>query len=255
MKKSKINKLTGLLIVGLITIMGTTNLIAQSQTLKVDSFNEVIVSPFIEVTFKKGDTESVIIESTKLPMDKLNIEVKGNTLRLYIDDTKITSPTKKIEKNGSTMKVPIYIATMVKATIIYKDVNTFSLRGEEKNVFESPIKKDKIKFNIYGDSQVFINEVDIDDLKVTIYGGSYLEIKKGKVKKQRFTAYGESVVNTLGASCETMKITTYGDGKYQFSISDLLRVTAYGDAYIGYKGNPKVKKGLVIGDSTIRKID
>lgn len=254
MKKSKINKLSYLSIFILSITMGIATLKAQSETHKVDSFDEVTISPYIEVTFKKGDTESVIIEETDLPMDKFNIEVKSGKLHLFIDDTKITSPTKKVKKNGGTMKVPIYTKTMVKATVIYKDVDVFSLRGEEKFNFKSPIKKNKIKFNIYGESQTFIDEVDINDLKVTIYGESYLEIKKGTIKKQRFTAYGESQVNTLGSTSETTKITAYGEGSYKFNISELLKVTAYGEAYVGYKGKPKVRKGLIFG-GTVRKID
>lgn len=253
MKKRSIQKIYKAIALAFLMVW-SADLSAQTETMKVDRFDEVTISPFIEVTFKKGDSESVIIEDLQLPKEKLNVEVKSKKLHIFIDDTKITSPTKKVQKNGSTMKVPLYDKTMVKLTVIYKDVETFSLRGEEKMVFESPIDQKELKLNLYGESRTVINDINADEMRVKIYGESHLEIKKGTIEKQRFTAYGESEVDATGVSNKTTKITAYGDGDYRFNISDLLKVTAYGEAYIGYKGSPRVRKGLIIGDSTIRMI-
>lgn len=129
-----------------------SSLIAKSKTFDVDGFNKIIVSPHIEVTFKKGDNESVIIESISEPIGKFKAEVKNKTLQLYLDGAKVTT---KSEKEANDRKVPLYTGTVVKAIVIYKEVETFSLRGEERFLFESPIDAQKITLNIYGESEVF----------------------------------------------------------------------------------------------------
>jgi hypothetical protein len=53
-------------------------------------------------------------------------------------------------------------------------------------------------------------------------------------------------------SMET-KITAYGDGFFKLNVSKKIKVTSYGEATVLYKGNAQLKKGIVIGESTIRK--
>lgn len=248
-------KITQMLIVGLTTLFATNGVFAQSKVIEVDSFNEIIISPHIEVIFKKGAKESVEINELKLPMEKFNIEVKKNILHIFLEGAKISTETKKVVKNGEKIKVPIYQGTQAKITVTYKDVETYSLRGEEKIVFEDALEKDKLKFNIYGESKIYIKDANINDFKIAIYGESYLEILKGIIKEQNISAYGGSSINMLGVSNETTKITAYGDGDYKFNISNLLKVTAYGDVNVSYKGNPTLKKGLIIGDAIIKMIN
>ncbi len=38
------------------------------------------------------------------------------------------------------------------------------------------------------------------------------------------------------------------------SMFQMLKVTAYGEATVAYKGSPDVDKGIVIGEATIRRI-
>jgi len=102
---------------------------------------------------------------------------------------------------------------------------------------------------------VFLNEVSLEELRTTIYGESNLVIKAGSVKEQKFTAYGESTVNSLAINNNTTKITVYGESNFQLNVSDEIRLTAYGEALVEYKGNPTITKGLHFGELRINKID
>ncbi|MDY8137530.1 head GIN domain-containing protein [Aquimarina sp. 2201CG5-10] len=228
---------------------------AQSKTIAVDHFEKVIVSPHIQVTFKEGNEESVTIENAKLPLEKINMVVSGKTLHIYLDGAKTVTKTKTVQKNGWKQKVPIYKNTMVTAVVTYKKLQDLSLRGEETFVCESLIKADKFKLKIYGESQVYLNNVQFNSLSSSIYGESYLEIKKGTIGKQRFIAYGESRINTLGVDNQITKITSYGDGSFRFNVSENLNITAFGEANVAFEGDPKIKKGLVFGEATVRKIN
>jgi len=225
------------------------------NTAHVNHFNKVIVSPHIEVTFIEGNEEKVTIENSTVGNDKINIKVNGKTLRIYLDDAKDVVKTETVYVNGSEVKRPVYNGTVVTATVMYKRLEELSVRGEETIVCKSVLKGDKFRLKIYGESEVLLNDVSLDELKTTIYGESILIIKAGSVKEQKYTAYGESKVNSLGINNNTTIITVYGESNFQLNVSDEIKLTAYGEAVVEYKGNPTITKGLNIGEVRINRID
>ncbi|APS40265.1 head GIN domain-containing protein [Salegentibacter sp. T436] len=228
------------------------SVIAQEKT-SVDEFDKVIISPHIQVSFVEGNEEAVTIENITEREEKLNIEVKNKTLRVYLDDAKEFTKKEKLTKNGRKMKKPIYKGTVVTAVISYKTLKEMSLRGEENIVCESPLKENKFRLKIYGESTVTLNEVDIKRLRTSIYGESILNIKAGKIMQQKIRAYGASTVNALEAKTQTSKITAYGESDFFINATEEIKITAYGEASLEYKGNPEIKKGLVLGGLKINR--
>lgn len=241
-------------LISLVILFTIQTSFAQIKTVDVDTFDKVIISPHIQVVFERGDSESVSIESSTEPEDKINIEVMGKTLRIYLDGARDVTKSEKTNENGYEQRKSIYNGTVVKATVTYKQLKELSLRGEENIVCKSTLEGDKFNLTIYGASQVYLNKVDIGHLKTTIYGASYLEIKKGTIVRHKIIAYGETKINTLGVESESAKITAYGEGSYRLKVSDDLKITAYGEATVAYEGNPKVNKGIIIGEAKIQKI-
>ncbi|HZJ20774.1 MAG TPA: head GIN domain-containing protein [Pricia sp.] len=227
---------------------------AQTRTVDVGTFDKVIVSPHVQVVFQQGDSENVAIESSAVSEDKINIEVNGKTLRIYLDGARDVTKNEKTNENGYEQRKSIYNGTVVKATVTYKKLEELSLRGEEKIVCKSTLKGEKFNLTIYGASQVYLNKVDLGYLKTIIYGESYLELKEGTLDRHKITAYGETKVNTLGVESKSAKIIAYGEGSYRLKVSDDLKITAYGEATVAYEGNPKVNKGIIIGEATVQKI-
>jgi len=240
----------------LIVILFITSSLSAQKTIKLEqSFDKVIVSPHIETIFKKGNEASIEIENIKVPMEKFQYEINNGTLQVYLEGAKTYTKNKKIIINETKMSVPLYKNTVVKLVITYTNVEVFSLRGEEKITFQTPLKQDECTFRIYGQSDVTINNIDVDELTISIYGDSFLNIKNGKINNQKITAYGASKVMASNAVSNETKITAYGDGTFQLNASEKLKVTSYGEANISYKGDATLKKGIVIGESTIRKVD
>lgn len=228
---------------------------SQSKSTKVDPFTKVIVSPHIQVTFQEGESEKVTIESSTVSDDKINIETIGKTLRIYLDGAKEVTKTEKVDQNGKAERKSIYQGTVIKATVTYVELNELSLRGEETFVCKSTLKSNRFRLNIFGESQVVFDKVALGNLQATIYGESYLELKAGTADRLRITAYGQSKVNTLGVESTTARITAYGEAGFRLNVIEELRVTAYGEAMVEYLGNPTVKKGVVIGEATVRKME
>lgn len=235
-------------------ILNIANTQAQTKIIPLAQFNKVIVSPHIEVKFVKGNENTITIENILVAEDKLNVEVDGNTLQIYLDDAKTYTKSEKKGNSEYNNKQSIYQGTIVTATITYKTLEELSLRGEEKFECSSLLEVEKFVLTIYGESEVVFTNVNFNTLNTTIYGESILEIQKGNIERHKIISYGESEINSLNTNTKSAKITAYGEGIMQINVIDDLKITAYGEAEILYKGNPTINKGIVIGEATIKKI-
>jgi hypothetical protein len=231
-----------------------SNLNAQ-KIIKLDSdFDKIIVSSHIEAVFKKGNELSIDIVDINVPIEKFNYELYKGTLQVYLEGAKTYTKNKKIVIRNTERNVPLYKGRIAKVIITYTDVKIFSLRGEEKISFQTPLIQKECTLRIYGKSEVMINTLEVDRLDVSIYGDSLLNMETGSIKKQKITAYGASTVMASDVISEETKLTAYGDGIFKVNASEKIKVSSYGEATVLYKGDAVLKKGIVIGESTIRKI-
>lgn len=231
----------------------TFKLTAQVKTL--DHFDKVIVSPYIQVTLVEGNEESISIDNIQVSPEKLHVEVSDNTLHIYLDGAKDIPKNEKTYYNGYKESHALYNNTSVVATITYKTLHELSLRGEETQLCKSPIKGDAFTLNVYGESTITFNELNLQQLFATLYGEGTLDVKAGSVAEQRYICYGEGKINTLAITGSSGRLTAYGEADFQLNVSDQIKITAYGEAKLHYKGNPDIKKGLHFGDLTVEKID
>lgn len=231
-----------------------SNLNAQKTLILDSDFDKIIVSPHIEAVFKKGNELSIEIVDINVPIEKFNYELYKGTLQVYLEGAKTYTKNKKIVIRNTERSVPLYKGRIAKVIITYTDVKIFSLRGEEKITFQTPLIQRECTLRIYGKSEVMINTVEVDRLDVSIYGDSLLNIEKGSIKKQKITAYGASTVMASDVISEETRLTAYGDGTFQLNVSERIKVSSYGEATVLYRGDGALKKGIVIGESTIRKI-
>lgn len=239
----------------LFLLMLFSGLTATAQTRLVDHFTKVIVSPYIQVTFVEGDEESVTIDDIRVDENKLHIGVNNQTLRIYLEGAKDIPKYEKNYSNGYKDTHPLYQNTTVKATITYKTLNEISVRGEERQVCKSPIDGNKFTLRIYGESKVTFAELNLQEIEATVYGEGIIKIESGSIGEQKYTCYGDAEVNSLAITGKTSRITAYGDAEFKINVSDRIKITAFGDAIVHYKGDPEIAKGLHFGDMTVDKMD
>ncbi len=238
----------------IIALFIVTHTFAQTITV-VKPYDKIIVSPHIQVTFVEGSEESVNIESCTVDKSKIHIEVKDKTLRVYLEGAKDIEKNEKDYRNGYKEKHSIYGGTVVTATITYKTLHEFSIRGEEKQLCKSAITGDKFTLKIYGESTVVLNEVKVGELVATTYGECNVTFLSGSVSSQKYTAYGEGKINCLSLSGASSTITAYGEADFTMHVSDQIKITAFGEARLRYVGNPVIKKGINIGNVHIEKMN
>ncbi len=228
---------------------------ASAQKKNVEHFDKVIVSAYIQVTFVQGNEESVTINDIDVDKSKLHIEVDNKTLRVYLDGAKDIPHYEKDYSNGYKETHPLYNKTTVVATITYRTLNELSIRGEEEQLCKSAINGDNFTLRIYGESKVTFNELNLQEMTTTMYGESTLEIKSGSVKEQRYTCYGEGRINAVAVTGSSSRITAFGEADFKLNVSDKIKITAFGEAKVHYKGNPDIVKGIHFGEMSVDKID
>ncbi|MHA7059520.1 GIN domain-containing protein [Aquimarina sp. M1] len=239
----------------LVLIAITIAQVLAGQTIKtVNAFEKVIISPHIAATFVESNEESVIIEETTEPEEKINIEVKGNVLRVYLDDAKETTKNKTVIVNGVKRKVPIYKGKVLTVTIKYKQLKELSIRGEQTALSKSKLVTEAFKLKIYGESQVIFNEVNFKYLDADIYGESTLLVKKGSIENQKITAYGESRTDLLDVHNKNTKLKAFGEAEFKIQSSERIKLTAFGEAKLFYKGTASIDKGINIGAVEITEV-
>ena len=239
-----------------LTLLMNIALIAQNKTIDLQGeYNKIIISPHIETVFVEGDKSSIEIESISIPEEKFLYELKNKTLHIYLEGAKTTTKNKKVVYNNTKRKVPIYKGTKAKIIVRHSPVKIFSIRGEEKIEFKSLELATESKIRLYGESKTVINNVKANKLRFSIYGSSKVTINKGKVKNLKVTSYGEATFLATNLIAKEVKVTSYGDGVFKFNASEKIRVSAFGETKVLYKGAATLKKGIIIGSSTIRKID
>jgi hypothetical protein len=236
----------------------------KQEAIKVAHFEKLIVSPHIETTLTEGDDESVTVLSSTVSADRIHIESKNNVLRVYLEGAKEWTKNEKYSnkdedenegRNGSgTNKKPLYTGTVLKVAISYKTLQELSVRGDESLEFKSKIDQDEFTLTLYGTIQASLPAVELKKMHTTMYGTCNLDIKSGSITEQKFTTYGTSEANTLAISNKITRSTCYGESKLKVNVSDLLKVSAFGEAQVGYTGNPEVKKGIAIGSVKVYRI-
>ena len=225
------------------------------EVVPVAHFDQAIISPHVQATFVKGDKESVTIQSSSVTRDKVYIESDGKRMRVYLEGAKELTKNEKVNENGRNIKKSIYTGTVLVVTITYVNLVDLSVRGEEDILLKSKLNQDNFALRIYGSSKVSFNDVDLKSLRATIYGESTVELKAGSITEQRYIVYGESKVDALAVNGKTSRLTLYGESDLKLNVADQINVTAYGEARVGYKGSPAIKKGITIGSVKINRID
>jgi hypothetical protein len=223
---------------GYFILIGAGKSFAQKS---VGHFEKVTVNPNIEVVFKQGAQESVSIVHATIDKSKILIEVSHDRLNLSIKGW-----------NDNEKHNP-YSGTKASLVVTYRNIEELILKGDQEIVFEDKLSADDFTLHIYGDSEMFINEVDIASLESKIFGDNTLKIKSGSIKYMDYTVFGNCNVNTKGVDNYQTKIMSFGDAEFDIHVSNYLKVNALGEADITYSGNPKVSKGLSLGDTSIRK--
>ena len=82
-----------------------------------------------------------------------------------------------------------------------------------------------------------------------------MDIKAGVANRQYFTSYGDGKINTTAITGREAKVTAFGEAEFRVNVSDLIKITSFGDAKVCYRGDPDIVKGIHFGGVDVQKLD
>lgn len=227
--------------------------ISNAQEFKKDlaSFDQIVVSPKINLILEEGDRESVRVQYARIDEGKINIEVNNGKLHLYLDNARIVEKQERTYDHNSRMS--IYRDVEITAYVTYKRLKSLEVRGEQEVTCLSKLENEKFKLKVYGEAEITLEALYTQKLKAVVYGENKIKIKEGKADHQRFRLYGENRINTRALASSTVSTTIYGEGRLAVNASDEVRISAFGEPHIDVAGTSYINKGIVIGRADIRK--
>lgn len=229
---------------------------AQTQAKVLSSFDKIITSPHVSIVLVAGEQENIQLQYQNIEPEKVNYSVQNKTLSIYLDDARITVKNRKWKDGNMEFTRPIYDKSVkVIAYVTYRSLNGLQIRGEEEATCQSDLTSDSFKLKVYGQATVNLAGLTANKLKVSLYGDNKVTIQSGRVAKQQYRIYGDNTLNTEKLTGELVSVHSYGDSQLNVYASNRIGVMAFGESNIKYAGDGNLRKGLVIGEVTIRRAE
>lgn len=246
-------------IIILLLFIGPISLWSQiKESRELPSFNKIIVSPLIDLILINGSSENVTLESTNESLDQVSAVVKGQSLRIFLKGARILARKKRKNRRDEAhvlFERPGYDqSSRVTAYVTYVQLAGIQVRGQNRITVRGKLTADRFKLKAFGSTDIHFDYMDVGQLKVALYGDHKVVIDSGQVQKQVYLAYGDNRVNVTTLEGISARTSLYGDNQISMNVAEIIKVSSLGEADIYYKPGPKIQKGLVIGDTNIRRI-
>lgn len=225
---------------------------AQEISQELKSFHRVVASPYINLILQKGSKESIRLVYNGVSADKINVEVKSKTLRLYLDDARVAEKTERVnydERRG------IYKGANITAFVTYTDIDHLEIRGNQELTCMDLLDAETFTLRAYGENEITLGNIKTDYLKTSLYGENDLRINGGKAEYQKYRLFGSNKIDTYQLKSYSTIANIYGESKLKLTSEDELKISAFGEPQVMYKGNAHVNKRFVIGEARIERMD
>lgn len=242
-------KLSSLIVAGVLFV---TTLQAQEINQELKSFHRIVASPYINLVLQKGSKEAIRLVYNGVSADKINIEVKSKTLRVYLEDARVAEKSERVsdhEKRG------IYKGANVTAYVTYTDIDHLEIRGNQELTCLDPLSAETFTLRAYGENEITLGNIKTDYLKTSLYGENDLRINGGKAEYQKYRLFGSNRIDTRELKSYSTIANIYGESKLKLTSEDELKISAFGEPQVMYKGNAHVNKRFVIGEAKIERMD
>lgn len=227
---------------------------AQTFEKKVGSFDQVIVSPRINLVLIQGDDETVKVNYSNVSERKINVVVKNHKLRIYLDHAKFIEKRNRVRKDGEIKKESVYKDVTVTAYVTYKQLKRLGIRGEQEVDVQGKIEGRKFKLSAYGESNIDLSSIKVDKLKVCMYGDHTLTVNEGYAGFQKFKLFGDNKIDTQALQSDEVASTTYGESKLKFNAEDNIRVITVGESKVYVKGKADIDQ-FSLGEVSVKKMN
>ncbi len=207
-------KLVGIVILSFIISFSFAQ---QSEVRSVGSFTGVKATEAIDVYLKKGDKESIRVETTDIRLSDVLTEVSGSYLKIHMRDGK-------------------YRKGNVKVYITYVNLNKISASSASNVFSEGTIRAGSLDVSVSSAASI---ELAIDAEASIIEASSAGDVVlEGKVKRLEVNASSAGEIDAYGLESETVEAGASSAGAIKVNVTKQLDAHASSGGSIRYRGTP-----------------
>jgi hypothetical protein len=189
----------------------------QTETRNIGSFSGVKAMEGVSVYLKKGDKESVKIETTGTDPSHVITEISGSYLKVHM-------------KSGN------YRNTNAKAYVTYVQVDKLSANSAGSIYSDTPIKANTMELSASSAGTI---EVTLEAGMVEANAATAGDIElKGKTKTLRVDVASAGEVDTYDLEAENVEAEAASAGSAKVTVTKTLEARAASGGSIRYRGNP-----------------
>ncbi len=201
----------------------------QSEVRSVGSFSGVKAGEAIDVYLKKGDKESVRVETSGTDASNVITEVSGSYLKIHMKDGR-------------------YRNRDIKVYVTYVSINKISASSASNIFSEGTIKSSSLDVSVSSAGSVEVTiETESAVVEVSSAGDVVLE---GKAKKLEAEASSAGEIDAYNLESEVVNASASSAGSIKVNVSKQLEAHASSGGSIRYRGAPaKTNTGSSSGGS------
>jgi hypothetical protein len=212
------NFMRNLLIILLLFSGMLTSWAQQTEVRQVTGFTGVKSGEAIDVYLKKGDKESVKVETTGVKLSDVLTEVSGSYLKIHMRSG--------MYRNRGTIKV----------YVTYLNLNKISASSASNVFSEGMIKTNLMDISVSSAAQI---ELQIETENLTIDASSAGDIVlEGKAKSLEVEASSAGDVDAYNLESERVEARASSGGSVKINVTKELDAQASSGGSIRYRGNP-----------------
>lgn len=185
------------------------------------------------VTFTDGP-ESIKIEANENLHEYITVEMEGNTLVIKFKSTWSI-------RGNETLHA--YIST--------RQLRNFRASADAYIYFENPLKTEKAKITLRGDSQLK-GDIEVNDLYLNLRGDSIIKLA-GKADELDAELRGDSIMEDGDFTAKEATLKLRGDSVVDIDVTDKLWADLDGDSVLQYSGTPQIMRSRITGDSEMEQ--
>ena len=188
-----------------------------SEVRSAGSFNAVKSAEAIDVYLKKGDKESVRVETTGAPLSDVLTEISGNSLKIHMRNS-----------NHRNRNVKVYVT--------YVNINRVSASSASNVFSEGTIRAESLDVNASSAANIELSiEAESSNIDVSSAGEVVLE---GKVRRLEVEASSAGEIDAYELESETVRAHASSAGSIKVNATRHLDAHASSGGSIRYRGAP-----------------
>jgi len=194
----------------------------QAQTeLKLDRFDEIMLSGNVEVTLKKGEESKVYIDGDAYDDDEISVFVKSGELRI--------NALKTLIKDDMTVRV----------TVVYDNLYKVHAQAGAQARFGNVYTGQQIKLRAASGARIEA-KVDVEQVYANVTEGAVVELE-GNTEDLDVKSHTGAQLFAYDLKAENVEAKTTTGGEAYVYASERIDATANTGGYIEYAGKPNIR--------------